>query len=151
MPSSTSSYSRVLSLNEKDYQTTLVHWMRASQVSVQAHSDSVSSDIPDLSFSYQGVNGWIEVKYLPRDPTPGRIPFEKPNYFTKGQERYLREAGTAGGHCYLWVGTPSEARVFGHEELSALRSQRWGDTRGRIRSLTPDVGAAVAAFLNLIR
>lgn len=88
--------------DEYDYQRKLQAALEAIGWKTQSHRDMFSNYIPDLSFAGGGVDGWIEVKYLPGEPSC----LNDIKHYTRGQELWLRDAGAKGsGHCYLLIGT----------------------------------------------
>lgn len=70
---------------------------------------------------------WIEVKWfdklIPRDS----VPYRTTNYFTAGQEDWLKGIITRNGSALL-TGSPDEHVLVWGADLYRLRSQRWGDT-----------------------
>jgi hypothetical protein len=70
---------------------------------------------------------WIEVKWfdklIPRDS----VPYRTTNYFTAGQEDWLKGIITRNGSALL-TGSPNEHVLVWSADLYRLRSQRWGDT-----------------------
>ena len=77
------------------------------------HEDALNVGIPDLSYSGNGVNGWIELKWLPfwpvRADTIVRIP-----HYTKEQKHFLLTRGRAGGRCWLLLRVGKEHLLFNY-------------------------------------
>ena len=115
--------------SESEYQDAIVDGLEAKGWVIQVHSDENCRYIPDLSFSANGVGGWIEVKYCPKPPeTLGHI-----RHYTKGQELWLRKHGERGtGHCYLLVGTPLEHLLLRWDSLKAARHAPFHALRDRL-------------------
>lgn len=64
----------------------------------QRHEDSISPDIPDVSFTLNAVSGWIELKQSPTCSTrPRMIPKLRP-----GQINWMHARCLKGGKC--WIG-----------------------------------------------
>jgi len=105
--------------SEDEYQGAIVAGLEAKGWAIQVHSDENCRYIPDLSFSANGIGGWIEVKYCPQRPkTLGHI-----KHYTKGQELWLRMHGEKGtGHCYVLVGTPWEHFLVRWDALKLART-----------------------------
>lgn len=66
----------------------------------QSHEDKYSNGIPDLSFGAEGVNGWIELKQIPK--FKGENPV-KPDKYTPEQINWIRRRGKKSGHCFIFV------------------------------------------------
>lgn len=69
---------------------------------VQSHEDSLSEGIADLSFSMYGVNGWIELKQVPKWPVKADT-LIKPAHYTPEQVNWIRARGKRGGHCFVFI------------------------------------------------
>ena len=80
--------------------------------SVSFHEDRYTIGTPDISYGLNGVNGWIEAKYLDKWPKSGVV---KIDHYTPQQKNWLMERGKAGGKCFLLVGVGSEMMLFDHE------------------------------------
>lgn len=100
--------------SEADYQNHLIDNLESLGWVMQVHDDKVRRFIPDLSFAANGVDGWIEVKWLKQIPkTIGHI-----DHFTRGQEDWLKIRGRSGsGHAYLWIGSAERHWVVHHSAL----------------------------------
>jgi hypothetical protein len=111
-------------VTEQDFKKDLINALQYIDWVVQAHEDRISNYISDLSFSGQGVDGWIEVKYLNESvKTLNDIP-----HWTKGQESFLTSRGHAGsGHCYLIIGTSIGIGVWKWDTLSRVRHLPWSE------------------------
>lgn len=70
--------------------------------SAQRHEDKYSVDIPDSSFSYSGVSGWIELKSIVRTPRKAfKIPWQKNGESSAGQFNWLKKRSRHGAKCYV--------------------------------------------------
>ena len=108
--------------DEADYQKAIIGSFKRYGWLLQPHRDSVSDDIPDLSFSGNGINGWIEVKYLKKvTDSPDR----DLQHFTGGQQKWLQHHGKAGGYCYLWVGSLPRHLVLPWNMVHQVRTATW--------------------------
>lgn len=69
----------------------------------QRHEDEYSPDIPDVSYTYQGTSGWIELKCSsPSGRRPVRIP-----KLRSGQLNWMTDRAWHGGNCHiLWAAGP---------------------------------------------
>ncbi len=107
-------------MNEGQYQKDVIAALEARGWAVQAHNDEANF-IPDLSFSANYVDGWIELKWADKLPkTLGSI-----KHWTKGQEEWLSKRGRAGsGHCYLLLGTPKLHVLWRWTELARVRNMQ---------------------------
>lgn len=84
-------------MTEADLYRVLCGAMRAAW-HVQRHEDRYSPDIPDSSFTYRGVTGWIENKSS--DPPKRDTPFPMPK-LRPGQLNWMRERSRHGGVCLI--------------------------------------------------
>lgn len=107
---------------ELKYKHDLMEALQAYGYHVQAHEDSISNYIPDLSIAGNFVDAWVEVKYCRTPPkTLGTI-----KHYTKGQESWLIQRGRAGcSHCYLLVGTPKLHLLLPWFHLHKARDMPW--------------------------
>ena len=65
----------------------------------QRHEDKHTKGIPDVSYSMNGVNGWIELKTV-EVSNAGKVNIP---HFTTEQRQWLKRHGRRGGHCFLFV------------------------------------------------
>ena len=65
----------------------------------QRHEDKHTKGIPDVSYSMNGVNGWIELKTVEVGKA-GKVSIP---HFTTEQRQWLKRHGRRGGHCFLFV------------------------------------------------
>ncbi len=65
----------------------------------QRHEDKHTKGIPDVSYSMNGVNGWIELKTVEINKL-GKVNIP---HFTAEQRQWLKRHGRRGGHCFLFV------------------------------------------------
>lgn len=91
------------------------HWQR--------HEDKLTAGIPDCSYGFNRVNGWVELKTYDNWPSDGMLKWEdlKPE-----QVNWLIARGKAGGHCFLLleVGTDpktSDILLFSWSTLRKIR------------------------------
>lgn len=121
--------------DETDYQKHFQIGLEAIGISSQAHEDSISNFIPDVSFSGHGIDGWVEVKYCKKPPkTLGSI-----KHWTKGQEAWLKEFGAKGnGHCYLLVGVPGWHYLFHYSHLAKARTAPFSTATGQMIAIKDD-------------
>jgi len=66
----------------------------------QSHEDKYSNGIPDLSFGANGVNGWIELKQIPKFKGSNLV---KPDKYTPEQINWIKRRGKKAGHCFIFV------------------------------------------------
>lgn len=78
-----------------------------SRWEVQRHEDRLSTGIPDLSYS-MAVNGWIELKYLPKIPK-GQLTIR---HYTVDQRNWLIRHGKRSGLCFLLLQIDREYMIF---------------------------------------
>lgn len=86
----------------------------------QRHEDRYSEGIPDFSYALEGVNGWIETKYVksfPSDPKRELIL----HHFTPSQVNWLRKRGSYGGHCFVFIQVGKEYFLFSSYYARTLR------------------------------
>ena len=84
--------------------------------------------VPDVSFSANGIDGWLEVKYVKVLPkTLGSI-----KHYTKGQQQWLIDFGKAGaGHCYVLLGSPGKHVLFKYHQLKLIRDMPLEEAIGK--------------------
>ena len=89
------------------------------------HEDFCSSGIPDVSFGYKGINGWIELKYIPEFPKRKSTKI-KIRHLTKNQCVWLSARGRSGDSC--WILLQIEREYFLIKWLYAyhLKDGEWG-------------------------
>lgn len=64
------------------------------------HEDMAIKGLPDVSFGYDGKQGWIELKFLKQFPVTEERPV-KLTKFTPQQRLFLYNRGRHGGNCWL--------------------------------------------------
>lgn len=69
---------------------------------VQSHEDRLSVGIPDLSYGINQVNGWIELKQVPKWPVKAET-LVKPSKYTPNQVSWIKKRNKKGGHCFVIV------------------------------------------------
>lgn len=104
--------------SEHEYKKLVTDSLVAAGWHIEWHEDKNRLYIPDVSFGHNGVDGWMEFKYVHKLPTTlGSI-----HHYTKGQELWLNRRGRAGsGHCYLVLGMPGLHLVWGWADLPTVR------------------------------
>ncbi len=97
------------------------------------HEDLLNSGTPDVSFGCAGVQGWIELKYIPEWPKHlGTIVAVK--HFTPQQKAWLMRRGNMGGRCWflLKVGQ-TEWLLYDHYSLLDIGKGTQFTMRSRAR------------------
>ena len=93
------------------------------RVDATRHEDKFSLGVPDVSFGFNGINGWIELKFLPKWPSNPDAPV-KFRKFKPEQRNFLVSRGMAGGHCFLLalIGNknPREIIMWSWEDVSSI-------------------------------
>lgn len=134
--------------DEGDYKLMLMLALEGRRYKCQAHEDKFTKYIPDVSFSGNYVDGWLEVKYCPRIPTS----LGKLDHWTKGQEQWLRDFGTRGsGHCYLLVGTPRMHAMWSWQTLATVRDLPWKKALGYVCISDDDWALFIQKFDRRVR
>lgn len=88
---------------------------------VQSHEDQFSTGIPDLSFAAGGVDGWIELKQIPRWPARAST-LVKPSKYTADQVNWLRRRAKKGsGQCFVFVRVDKEYFLFSYLRARQVR------------------------------
>lgn len=106
--------------DEAAYKNALVDAFHYLGWEAQRHEEKVANHVPDLSFSGNKKDGWIEVKWCDRDP----VSLQSLQHWTRGQEQWLYDRGRVGsGHCYLLVGTPRRHILWRYDVLATVRGQ----------------------------
>ena len=88
--------------------------------SYQFHEDKHSDGVPDISYGVNGVNGWIEAKYINNWPVRDTTRV-KPSRFTPLQVHWLVNRQTHGGHCFVMVAVGHEIFFFPASKAAAIR------------------------------
>lgn len=137
---------------EQQFKLDVMLALEGRRFKCQAHEDRHTKYIPDVSFSGNYVDGWMEVKFCTRAPaTLGSL-----KHWTKGQEQWLRDMGRAGsGHCYLLVGVgPQDAMrsyLWRWDDLTAVRGMKFADAVRRARIQAGGVPDLAVQFDGLVR
>ncbi|MHB1099495.1 MAG: hypothetical protein ACYCZR_08070, partial [Burkholderiales bacterium] len=101
-------------MNEATLRSYVRKGLLANGILTTHHEDALNPGIPDLSYSGNGVHGWIELKWLEawpkREDTIVRI-----LHYTKEQKHFLLSRGRAGGRCWLLLRVGREHLLFSHE------------------------------------
>ena len=102
---------------------------------LQRHEDNCSPGIPDISFCYQGVSGWIELKYRDKFPIKESTPILF-SHFTIIQRKWMEQYTKAGGNGWILLRIEKEtflikgqaAKIIGelnHRNLINIASAYW--------------------------
>lgn len=76
----------------------------------QRHEDVAASGIPDLSYAWNGIDGWIELKFYPKWKKQDRNHIDS---WTRAQRLWLHKRALAGnGNCFLFVKIEKEYLLF---------------------------------------
>lgn len=113
-------------LGENTFKKYLIRTM-GRRWDVQSHEDKYSEGIPDLSYGIGGVNGWIELKYLPEWPLRNDV-YVKPDRFTANQVNWLISRGKKGGKCFIFIKIGDEYFLFDWtlaRHIRAGKKQPW--------------------------
>ncbi|KKM97272.1 hypothetical protein LCGC14_1169750 [marine sediment metagenome] len=86
--------------------------------------NAIYSGTPDLSYCINGVEGFIELKYLEawpkRESTVVRIP-----HFRGEQRIWLHDRHIAGGRCYLCLGIAKSTFIFDGLQAAMFLGKDW--------------------------
>lgn len=77
------------------------------------HEDGLARGVPDVSWGMDGVNGWLELKSVPKWPGQKAAALEVP-HFTPDQRVWLSCRGRAGGNCHLLLEVGDDLLLFDH-------------------------------------
>ena len=90
-----------------------------NRIFLQRHEDKFCPGIPDVSFCYEGVSGWIELKYLPKWPSKNSREIKHHTPHQKlWAKRYIESGGNyflllqVGNTCYLFCNGYSAENVY---------------------------------------
>lgn len=76
------------------------------------------SGIADVPFAARGIQGWIELKILPKWPSRANTVIQLPHpKRIKQQKLWLWERGEYGGHTWLLLKVQKEWLLFSHKQL----------------------------------
>lgn len=88
-------------MTEKIFKADVTNYLNIIGFDTQYHEDKQSVGIPDMSYGYANVNGWVEFKHGPRAKWRPR------------QKKWLEKRGKAGGRCFLiWCPSITKSSVF---------------------------------------
>ena len=79
----------------------------------QRHEDKYTKGIPDVSYSMNGVNGWVELKTVEINKL-GKVNIP---HFTAEQRQWLKRHGRRGGHCFLFVEVTGGNKLWSNSYL----------------------------------
>lgn len=100
---------------------------------LQRHEDKLSVGIPDISYAWAGIDGWIELKTLNHEPPQDEVFDFSYAYFKAHQRNWLTKRARSGnGRVYLacWV-NPDTLVVWQWGRVSAaLGSDTWKNVKG---------------------
>lgn len=98
--------------------------------------DRLQSGVPDVSWGARGVQGWIELKYVPKPPVRLGTPFRiglRPE-----QAVWLQQRGRVGNYCWVLARVQNlqwllfdwrEARILlnpqGYHGMCSLATKNW--------------------------
>lgn len=100
-------------------------YFKKHRVDASRHEDKLMLGVPDVSFGYKGINGWIELKFLPKWPPTDKT-ILKLRKFKPEQRNFIRKRGRTGGHCFLMlmVGDRNPRDYVLWNWVSAIKIQR---------------------------
>lgn len=97
--------------------------------------NELNRSMPDVTFSYRGHHGWIELKAI---DNPETLPKKycgvfKLDKFTTGQRLWLRNRGHIGGCCWLLIKTkntedprmPGYLVLLSHQQVDWVGVESW--------------------------
>ena len=90
--------------------------------------------VPDITYSYNGHHGWVEMKYVNKIVKP-HYPFRLTRELTPTQRLWLTLRGAIGGHCWVFLGTSDYFFVFKHENINKLFVNNSKITWGEVGAL----------------
>lgn len=124
-------------MNEATLRNYVRKGLHAKGILTTHHEDLLNAGVPDLSYSGNGVNGFIELKWLEawpkREDTTVRIP-----HYTKEQKHFLLTRGRAGGRCWLLLRVGREHLLFDHESAQYVGELHRAETCARTVMLCTD-------------
>lgn len=106
--------------------------------------NEVSTSTPDISYAYNGHNGWIELKSIPALGLPVNLgkKFAIP-HFTEGQKKWLKTRGAIAGSCWLLVVSERKEKsrnhmlMIRHDQLD-LVGKTWGEVLNQANGVWVD-------------
>ena len=72
-----------------------------------------------MSYGVNGINGWIELKYLPDFPRRSTTPVRFRN-FTDEQRDWLTQRGRYGGYCWMLAQINRDYLLFDHTVIESV-------------------------------
>lgn len=85
----------------------------------QNHEDRHAKGVPDTSYGYKGVNGWIEFKSIAKWPSKATSPLKLP-HFTGEQRMWLHRRGRKAGNCWLVAEIGEHVFLVAHDNLDGV-------------------------------
>lgn len=79
----------------------------------------LSRGVPDITYSFNGHHGWIELKYHPQQIKLDQ-PFKLNRELTASQRWWLTQRGAIGGHCWVFVGTLEHFLIINYININKI-------------------------------
>lgn len=110
-----------------------------------------ANGLPDLTYSYAGRHGFIELKYVDINDFDKR-PFKPKRNISLSQIMWLNDRGRTGGNCWVWIGTRNNLYIVHYTSVTAywtLGGMTWGDIRTCAESILPidNIDEAIVSFI----
>ena len=107
-------------MKEATVSRTLINKLKRPSLRITRHEDR-RGGIPDISYFYKGVSGWIETKYTLKYPAKA-ITNVALNHFTAQQKLFLRNAKKLGENAFVFWRIEDDYYLFsnGFEKLGTL-------------------------------
>ena len=109
--------------------------------------------VPDITYSFNGHHGWIELKYHPRKVKP-HYKFKLTRELTASQRQWLTTRGAIGGHCWVFLGTPEHFLMINYININKLfgtdNKIKWGEVGALASYVCPINDIDPVAVANLL-
>jgi len=116
---------------------------------VQWHEDKQEVSIPDVSFGFERVDGWLEFKFLGSRPKIFSL-----KKFTEGQQEWLIQRGSKGcGAAFLVLGTREGTTHVFHWSVIRDYYQKtdWEEAMSLASVTAGSTVKGASLFMNLMR
>lgn len=122
-------------MSEKAFQRSVGSKLKALGADVTNHEGQ--KNIPDMSYGYAGVNGWVEFKFATNYPSRINTNIKWKHKLTPGQRIFLKMRGKRGGFCWIlckvgrdvhlvsWSGVDAFYNGVTRDELEKIAVHSW--------------------------
>lgn len=97
-------------MSEKAFQNYTAQRMQRLGASTTNHEGQ--TNVPDLSYGIDRVNGWIEFKFADNYPVRETTKIKWKHPLTPGQRNFLNHRGKTGGYCWIMAKVKNDTHLI---------------------------------------